>query len=193
MDPKFEEQIITLKNCFDKKKNTYSIIIYINGLHGNKIMHTYYLWLWHTDQLNNKALIWFSPPHTYNTITNPQQYNLIYLMTIFSYFPLGPLFGIEHAHLHHCLLEIQEKQGLIHCISVHNVPGLWAVVQRLVRCENPVVWDQSVEVVVVKIAPRGVKGLLSSVTRTACLGECLRKLWVHLGQSVLEWRTPCHS
>ena len=136
-------------------------------------------------------------PTTSSTQSQIKPHNSVYLAAISPYFTLGTVFDIEHAHLHHCLLEIQEEQGLVQCVRVHNVPCSGADIQCLVRCKEPVFGDQSIEVQVVEIIPCGIKGLLSFVASTACFGECLCKFWVQswirLCQPALERRTPCHS
>ena len=121
----------------------------------------------------------------------------VYLTAIFSYFTLGIIFDIKQAHLDHCLLEIKEEHGLVQCIAIHNVPGYRTSVECLVRCENPILPQQTVVVQVIEVVPGSIEWLLCLVARAACSGQCLGKLWVQswirLVQSVLERSTSCHS
>ena len=111
-------------------------------------------------------------------------YKLIDLAAIFSYFPIGPIFDIKQTHLRHGLLKIEEKHGLVESISVDDVLGFGAIVQCLIRKQNPVLSCQSFEVEAVEIVSRGVEGLLFVVAGTACFGKRLREIriqsWIRL-------------
>ena len=76
---------------------------------------------------------------------------------------LVPFLHIKQPHLHHCLLEIKEEHGLVHCVAVDNVSGLRAHKQCLVRSQQPVPHLQAIEIGVVEGVPRWIEGHLRVV------------------------------
>lgn len=131
------------------------------------------------------------------------RYYLVDSAAIDSHFSFGTFFNIKQAHFNHSLLEIKEKHGLVHSISIDDGSSIGDGIQGLVGKQDSGLPLQCIVIIIIEIISARVERLLSIIPSLARFRQCLHELcvqgWIHIvsgvkvAQSILERRASSHS